>query len=97
MEAEYGIQDEAEDLITRTELEESMKRMKNDKSPGNDGIPIELIKNGSNMLKEIVLRVINEVWKKGKIPSDWGKTIIVPIYIRERGIQECATITEGYH
>ena len=32
------------------------------------------------MLKETVLRVINEVWKMGKIPPDWGKTIIVPIY-----------------
>ncbi len=47
---EVGERQEQDNEITRDEIE-ALKKMKNDKAPGCDVLPIELIKEGSNILK----------------------------------------------
>lgn len=42
---------EVEDMITVLEYEEALARMKNGKSPGEDGVSMELIREGGERLK----------------------------------------------
>lgn len=80
---------EEEDEITREELEEAIKKMKNDKAPGEDGIAVELIKEGGEVLREKVLELMNECWRRKEVPENWGKTILIPIYKQKGDSSEC--------
>ena len=71
---------EGEGPITMTELEEAIKKMKSGKTAGCDGIVIELIKEGGELLKRKILKILNVIWTKGEIPEEWGKMLIIPIF-----------------
>ena len=66
--------------ITMDELNKAIQKMKNGKSPGCDGVMVELIKEGGQHLREEILLELNNVWRMGSIPEEWGKTIIIPVY-----------------
>jgi len=78
-----------EDEITVEELETSMKGMKNDKAPGEDGLVVELLREGGVELHEKVLELLNECWRRKEVPENWGKTIIIPIYKQKGDTGEC--------
>jgi hypothetical protein len=61
------------------EYEEALLKMKNGKSPGEDDVPIELIREGGERLKERVVELLNKCWREGEVPDRWGRTIILPI------------------
>lgn len=75
--------------FTMMELEAALKKMKNGKSPGEDNLAIELLKEGGNQLIEQVLEVINGCWREGEVPAEWGKSIIVPIYKKKGDSGQC--------
>jgi hypothetical protein len=50
------------------------------KAPGTNNIPSELIKYGGSTLKQRLYNLILLIWKKEKLPKDWMKGIICPIY-----------------
>ena len=52
---------------------------KNDKSPGPDGIPIEVYRSLSYVLGEDLLRVVEDSQKLGKIPTVFNTTFIALI------------------
>src|SRR6201990_159334 len=79
-EMEGGQEDEEEDDIIGEELEVALGAMKNGKAPGEDEIPIELIKEGGEKMKEVILNMINRCWNESEVPESWGKAIVVPIY-----------------
>lgn len=66
--------------ISMEEVRGAVRRMKNGKAPGEDELPVEIIKilgeTGISWLREI----INEAWKAERIPQDWGRAIVCPIY-----------------
>ena len=68
---------ETETEITITEVEEALKQLKNWKVAGIDNIKAEMLKcmveKGTNMLHKI----INKAWKKGKLPKDWTTAVIL--------------------
>lgn len=47
-------------MITGEEYEEALMKMKNGKSTREEGVAIELIKEGSERMKEIVFRFLNK-------------------------------------
>ena len=69
-----------EEDISMEEVRSAVRRMKNGKAPGEDELPVEIIKAlseiGTNWLKEI----INEAWKTERIPQDWGRAVVCPNY-----------------
>lgn len=65
---------------TYEEIRESIMSLKNNKAPGEDGIPAELLKHGGEALYETIHALVLEVWRKEKIPRDWKIGIICPIF-----------------
>lgn len=80
---------EEENPITREEYEEAMSKMKNGKAPGEDGIAIELIKEGGEELKGKIVELFNKCWMEGVVPDRWGKIVILPIYKGKGDTGEC--------
>ena len=50
------------------------------KAPGTDGIQAEHLKYGGKSVIHYICALFNSILKVGKIPNDWKKGIIVPIY-----------------
>src|ERR1700733_13050358 len=71
---------EKEPNILLAEVEWAIEQLKDNKAPGADGIPIELIKAaGDGMVKEITT-LCNLIWEKEEWPKDWEKSIFIPIF-----------------
>ena len=62
---------------TLEEIADIIKTMKNGKSPGEDRIPMEIWK--IPRLTRILYDFIIAVWKEKQIPSEWRRSIIVPV------------------
>ena len=64
--------------------------MKNAKALGPDGIPIEVWK----CLREVgvtwLVKLFNKIIATKRMPNDWRKSILIPIYKNKGDIQDCA-------
>lgn len=78
-EPEILMEQNAEDPITREEVDDAIRKMKRGKSPGCDGLPAEIFKEGED-IKEWLWRVYSSAWNEEKIPEEWGQAIICPIH-----------------
>ena len=65
--------------ITSAEVTSSIKRMKNEKSPGSDGFTCELFKLFCNNLGKFVFRSINYGYKTGQLSITQKQGIITCI------------------
>ncbi|XP_020285268.1 golgin subfamily A member 6-like protein 6 [Pseudomyrmex gracilis] len=70
------------------EIIKVVRKAKMKKAAGIDGIPMEAWRYGGEAVKKGLTEMIEEVWKRMKIPEEWRKSIVVPIY--KRGNQEQA-------
>lgn len=80
------------DLITMDEFLIALHHSKNKKSPGTDGINIELVKFAPSSLHIRLLNFINVCWQSGHIPEEWKISKINPIFKKE--IETIATTIE---
>lgn len=63
--------EDVEKYFTMGELDSAVKRIKNKKAPGPDGLKGEVIKAIFPVIKEVFLRILNEVWRSGYFPEVW--------------------------
>jgi hypothetical protein len=77
-------------MITCEEVEAAISVLKNGKSPGSDLIPNEILKWGKPLLTPILSDLFTKAYKTGKIPTEWGRSIICPIYKNKGDHQVCA-------
>src|SRR6218665_2545334 len=69
---------EMEPEVMEAEVEWAIEQLKDNKAPGQDGIPTELIKAGEDATIKIIKKICNNIWKTGKWPEDWkGLTFIL--------------------
>lgn len=61
-------------------IKDAISSSKNNKSPGTDMITNEILKNGGECLDKSILSLFNRIICLEKIPSEWNKGIIVPIF-----------------
>jgi len=62
------------------EIENLIKRLKNNKAPGENSIVEELLKKGGTMLVSKIKEVIKTIWRTETIPEEWKTAIICPIF-----------------
>jgi exonuclease III len=65
--------------ITIEEVVKAIKKLKNGKAAGVDGIQAELLKYGGDELVRRITTLCNHIWTTGDIPADWCDGIIIPI------------------
>ena len=66
--------------FTIDEAEEAIKSLKNNKACGYDKIAAETLKAGGLTMTQLLLKIINLAWENGKIPEDWSKGLITPVF-----------------
>ena len=65
---------------TFSEVLAAVKALKNNKTPGPDGIPAEILKQGGYLCTRAIFHFIADVWKHGAVPQQWRDANIVTIY-----------------
>ena len=68
---------ELEGEITQEEVMWAFSKVKKRKSPGRDGISVEMTE--VEILRDVWVHLFNACWKFGVVPSFWKRSIIVPI------------------
>ena len=75
--------------ILLNEVEHAVKKLKNNKGVGFDGIPGELLKNGGQELTKKMYEICNWIWTNEDIPRTWTKSVIITIP-KKGDIQDCS-------
>ena len=74
---ERGREDER---VVKEEVRKALKKMKSEKAPGVDGIACEMLKAGVATVIDWFTRVANVCMTERKVPRDWQRALIVPLY-----------------
>jgi len=76
------VREKIEEIKRRTpdELDEALTKLKKKKAPGPDGITNEMLIHLGKDAKKVLLKIYNQSWKYGIVPSKWKEAIIVPIH-----------------
>ena len=64
-----------------------MNKIKSGKAQGVDGIACEMLKVGGAIVIDWFTRVANVCMNERKVPRDWQRAVIVPLY-KEKGVKE---------
>jgi hypothetical protein len=57
-----------------------LKKAQNGKAAGDDGCINEILKTGGDEMKISLLLLFQKIWKEEKIPVDWARGVIIPIF-----------------
>ena len=69
-----------EETPSKEEIERVIKRMKNNKVPGEDGIIVELISQAGSDMREKMYKVIKQIWEEEEMPNKWRVGILHPLH-----------------
>ena len=75
--------EELDSEFTDSELRMAVFTQKNNKSPGIDNIPCEIIKAAYGFISPFLLKLYNRIYSTGEYPRSWGDGIITPIFKQE--------------
>jgi hypothetical protein len=64
---------EMTDVPTKEEVKVAVDKLKNDKAPGTDGRPSEILKEGYKYMENRVCELIVQIWNEERIPSSGSK------------------------
>jgi len=86
----YVKQTEAkEPNILESEVQKALQSINNNKSPGSDNTPIEMIKATGEKGIRILTALCNAIWDKGTWPVGWKKSVFIPIP-KSGDLKDCA-------
>ena len=75
--------------VTATEVKQAMKKMKNNKACGPDMVPVEVWKALGEAGKQLLRKIFNMVLRTGRMPEEWRRSLITPIYKGKSDILDC--------
>lgn len=67
-------------IPTKNEIIHIINMMKNNKSPGINGITKENIEYGGDRLKDEIYKLICQIWETEKMPDSWREAVIIPLF-----------------
>jgi exonuclease III len=65
--------------VMPSEVEEAVRSLKGDKSPGVDDVPAELLKHGGEAVSTILTTICKKIWEDKKWPKEWTQSLIIPL------------------
>ena len=66
--------------IEMQEVEKALSKAQKGKAAGDDGCINEILKSGGEGMKESLLVLFQKMWREERVPVDWARGVIVPIY-----------------
>ena len=76
------------DVIMEVEATNAINVLRNNKAPGPDQKPIELLKHRGTSTTATLTRLLNVCWQKECIPEEWRWGVIVKLP-KEDNITDC--------
>ena len=73
-------EEELDKDIEMEELEKALRKAERGKAAGDDGCMNEILKQGGEVMKESLLILFQKMWQGERIPRDWARGVIVPIF-----------------
>jgi len=61
-----------------------IKKLRNGRASGPDGIPPELLKCALDPVSRVLHTLFIQVWRSGRVPSEWRDGVVVSLY-KEKG------------
>jgi hypothetical protein len=62
------------------EIQEIIRNLRRMKTPGTDNINAELLQAVAPQLTQKIQDLILNIWRSERMPKEWNKSIICPIY-----------------
>ena len=78
-------------FVTPEMITNKIKKMKNNKSPGVDGIPPKLLKEIVEQISTPLAKLFNLSLEEGIVPSEWKEANITPLFKKGRGTSQKIT------
>ena len=75
--------------ITKEEVERAVRKMKSNKAPGVSEVSIDMVKARGEEGIRWMWEVLREVWRSERIPDEWTRSVIVPIFKNKGDILDC--------
>jgi Reverse transcriptase (RNA-dependent DNA polymerase) len=75
--------------IQESEVKEALKKMKTSKALGLDDIPIEVWRCLGDITIVWLTKLFNIIFRSNKMPDEWRRSILVPIFKNKGDIQSC--------
>ena len=74
--------------ISKEETKRAIKKLKLGKAPGIDNIPSDVLKADIGASTDVLYNVLNEIWDKEEIPTEWktGMQVTIP---KKGNLSEC--------
>ncbi|KAK3558000.1 hypothetical protein QTP86_005613 [Hemibagrus guttatus] len=78
------------DKIRKDEVRKALKRMKSGKAVGPDDILVEVWKCLGEAAVEFLTSLINRVLESERMPEEWRRSVLVPIFKNKGDVQSCS-------
>ncbi|KAK3554690.1 hypothetical protein QTP70_032660 [Hemibagrus guttatus] len=82
------------DMIRKDEVRKALKRMKSGKAVGPDDIPVEVWKCLGEAAVEFLTSLFNRVLESERMPEEWRRSVLVPIFKNKGDVQSCSNSWE---
>ena len=83
VQTEIYLNNETNTKFNTAEVKSSIYKLKNNKSPGTDGVINEFLRYAPDNVLRIILLLFNIILDTGIVPEEWCMDIICPIYKKE--------------
>ena len=91
---ETEVVNEEVNCVNREEVKNALRRMKKGKAVGPDELPVEVWKCMGKMGIEFLTRLFNRLLMGKRIPEEWRRSVLIPIYKNKGDAQCCGNYRE---
>ena len=85
---------ELDDLPLIGEVTKAINSLKNNKAPGPDAVPGEVLRQGGEPVARTLLAFVQACWRSGSAPQQWKDGDLVNIY-KNKGERACCNNSRG--